>query len=150
MINKSDVASKILWVWPWDSKVSKSNVRFFSIFFFEVRIFTFIFLVRWANIPLSPSHHLRRSIGDHHPTLHCRQQSSASILLDQRFLFGGKTPFFYTSIFHHSLFLRRSFIFVVDELKPHYYGVTSGTNRLVFFEGAEPFLLLSKSFASKY
>ena len=150
MINKSGVVWKILWVSPWDSKVSKSSVSLNPIYhivwksqkslIFEclklavkqnyqtgqfksnenwwkieenrIRYFGWFsnnvyqkllflwnfFYCRWSHIPLSSSHYVRRSIGDHHPILHCRQQSSASILLDQRFVFGGTNDFFFTSI----------------------------------------------------
>ena len=91
----------------------------------------FFLYCRWSHIPLSSSHNVRRSIGDHHPVLHCRQQSSASILLDQRFFFGGTKDFFFTSITFPSLF-RTSFIFVdIFFSQPHYYEVSSGTNRVI-------------------
>ena len=91
----------------------------------------FFLYCRWSHIPLSSSHNVRRSIGDHHPILHCRQQSSASILLDQRFFFGGTTDFFFTSITFPSFF-RTSFIFVdIFFSQPHYYEVSSGTNRVI-------------------
>jgi hypothetical protein len=45
---------------------------------------------RWSDIPLSSTNDVRRSIGGHHPSLHCRQQPTAPLLLDQRLFSRGE------------------------------------------------------------
>ena len=55
--------------------------------------FFFLPCCRWSHIPLSSTHNVRRSIGGHHPSLHSRQQSNASILLDQGRLERGSVFF---------------------------------------------------------